>query len=123
LLTASVAGFFGLAVSALWADSTAISLLAITLGASGTLAVLPLFWTQPPALLNGAAAAGAIALINAVGNLGGFVGPYVVGALKDTTGGFTSGLLIAAAGVLGTGILTMLLSGRPLPRDAMGMKP
>jgi ACS family tartrate transporter-like MFS transporter len=119
LLAASCAGSLGLAVSALFADSPAIAILGITVGATGTLAVLPLFWTQPPSLLGGAAAAGAIALINAVGNLGGFVGPYVVGTLKETTGGFTSGLMVAACGVLMTGILTMLMSRRPLPRDAM----
>jgi MFS transporter, ACS family, tartrate transporter len=121
LLAASFAGFLGLALSAVFARSPAISLLAITVGATGTLAVLPIFWTQPPALLGGAAAAGAIALINAVGNLGGFVGPYVIGVLKDATGRFTSGLLVAAAGVLSTGILTILLSPRPVSRDATGM--
>jgi MFS transporter, ACS family, tartrate transporter len=110
LLTASVAGFLGLAVSACCADSPIISLLAVTLGASGTLAVLPIFWTRPATLLGGAAGAGAIALINAVGNVGGFVGPYVMGLLKETTGGFTGGLLVAACGVLMTGILTILLS-------------
>ena len=119
LLAASCAGFVGLTVSAVFAASPAIAILGITVGASGTLAVLPLFWTQPPSLLGGAAAAGAIALINAVGNLGGFVGPYVVGALKETTGGFTSGLLVAACGVLTTGILTMLMSRRPIARDAL----
>lgn len=110
LLIASVAGFLGLALSALLADSPALSLLAITLGATGTLAVLPIFWTRPATLLGGAAGAGAIALINAVGNIGGFVGPYVVGLLRETTGGFTGGLLVAAGGVLLTGILTILMS-------------
>jgi ACS family tartrate transporter-like MFS transporter len=67
-------------------------------------------------LLGGAAAAGAIALINAVGNIGGFVGPYMIGSLRQATGSFTGGLLVAAAGVLLTGILTMLLGRRPVPR-------
>jgi len=120
LLTAAVAGFIGLAISALFADSPAISLAAITLGATGTLAVLPIFWTRPATMLGGAAGAGAIALINAVGNIGGFVGPYMMGLLKERTGGFTGGLLVAACGVLLTGIFTMLLSRRRLmPRDAM----
>jgi ACS family tartrate transporter-like MFS transporter len=116
LLAASVTGFLGLAASAVFADSAAISLVAITIGAMGTLAVLPIFWTRPAALLGGAAAAGAIALINAVGNIGGFVGPYVIGSLRQATGSFTGGLLVAAAGVLLTGILTMLLGRRPVPR-------
>jgi MFS transporter, ACS family, tartrate transporter len=115
LLAASVAGFLGLAISARFADSPLISLLAITLGATGTLAVLPIFWTRPATLLGGAAAAGVIALINAVGHIGGFVGPYVMGALKETTGRFTGGLLVSACGVLLTGILTILMSRRPTP--------
>ena len=110
LLTASIVGFLGLAVSAWFADSPAISLMAITVGASGTLAVLPIFWTRPATLLGGAAGAGAIAFINAVGNVGGFVGSYMMGLLKDATGGFTGGLLVAACGVLLTGILTILMS-------------
>jgi hypothetical protein len=61
------------------------------------------------------------ASVYGLGNLGGFVGPYVIGVLKDATGGFTSGLRVAAAGVLSTGILTILLSPRPASRDATGM--
>lgn len=123
LFAASVLGAVGLALSAVFADAPLIAVGAITLGATGTLAVLPLFWTRPAALLGGAAAAGAIAFINAVGNVGGFVGPYVMGWLKESTGGFTGGLLAAAGGVLMTGILSMLLSRRPIPRAVLGIKP
>ena len=63
---ASLVGFLGLAASAA-VDSPSLSVLAITIGAAGTLAILPIFWTLPAAILNGAAAAGAIALINALG--------------------------------------------------------
>lgn len=121
LLAASLVGSLGLAVSALFADSAVIALIAVSFGATGTLAVLPIFWTRPAALLGGAAAAGAIAFINAVGNIGGFVGPYVIGALKQSTGQFTGGLLVAAAGVLLTGILTMLFS-RSEPAGALRIK-
>jgi cyanate permease len=58
---------------------------------------------------SGAAAAGAIALINSVGNIGGFVGPFLIGWLKETTGSFTGGPLASGTGVLLTGILTMAL--------------
>jgi ACS family tartrate transporter-like MFS transporter len=57
------------------------------------------FWAMPPQLLGGAAAATGIALINAIGNLGGFVGPTLIGALHQATGGYT-GSLLALAGVL-----------------------
>lgn len=51
------------------------------------------FWAIPPHILTGAAAAAGIALINSIGNLGGFVGPTLIGALYDATGGYTGGLL------------------------------
>ena len=79
-------GFLGLAASAYAGGSVLLSLIALTVGVAGTLAVLPVFWTLPAALLRGAAAAGAIALINALGNIGGFVGPFAVGWIKLRTG-------------------------------------
>ena len=51
------------------------------------------FWAMPPQLLGGTAAAAGIALINSIGNLGGFVGPALIGALYDVTGSYTGGLL------------------------------
>jgi MFS transporter, ACS family, tartrate transporter len=109
IAAASVVGFLGLAASAYLPDSPILSVVAITLGAAGTLAILPIFWTLPAAILSGAGAAGAIALINALGNIGGFAGPYVIGWVKDATGSFTYGLLVVASGVLFTGILAILI--------------
>jgi MFS transporter, ACS family, tartrate transporter len=56
----------------------------------------PVFWAMPSALLSGAAAAAGIALINSIGNLGGFVGPYLVGLMKDATGSTDGGLITLA---------------------------
>ncbi len=64
----------------------------------GANAMLPPFWCLPSMLLSGSAAAVGIALINALGNTGGFVGPYVIGFVKDKTGG-TTGSFLALAGV------------------------
>ena len=83
---------------------------AIAFGAAGTLTVLPIFWTLPAARLRGAAAAGGIALINAVGNIGGFVGPYAVGWIKSATGDFRYGLMVLAAGVLATGLVALFVA-------------
>ena len=58
-----------------------------------------IFWTIPTRFLTGLAAAGGLAFINSVGTLGGFVGPYAVGWLRDTTGSFSAGLM-AMAGLL-----------------------
>jgi ACS family tartrate transporter-like MFS transporter len=64
----------------------------------GANAMLPPFWCLPSMLLSGSAAAVGIALINALGNTGGFIGPYVIGFVKDKTGG-TTGSFLALAGV------------------------
>ena len=69
-------------------------MLALTVGGIGIFASLPTFWTLPTAFLSGPAAAGGIAIINSVGNLSGFVGPFVVGKIKDETGSFTVGLVV-----------------------------
>jgi ACS family tartrate transporter-like MFS transporter len=98
----------GIAASA-FADNPYLKMLLVSLGSFGVFAALPLIWTLPTAFLSGAAAAGGIAAINALGNLSGFLGPYVVGYIKDRTGSFTGGLLaIAAAGAVGM-IVVMLL--------------
>jgi MFS transporter, ACS family, tartrate transporter len=109
IAAAALAGFAGLAASAYLGRSPALSIIGITLGATGTLAILPIFWTLPASLLRGAAAAGAIALINAIANIGGFAGPYIVGWVKGVTGSFTYGLLAVASGVLLAGIAALLI--------------
>lgn len=105
---ASLAGCLGLGASAYLPGAPVLSVAAITLGAVGTLAILPIFWTMPAARLSGRAAAGGIALINAVGNIGGFAGPFVIGWIKQVTGSFALGLLIIAGGVLLTGLIALL---------------
>jgi MFS family permease len=109
IAAASLTAFLGLGASAWLVNSPLLSVVAICIGAAGTLAILPLFWTLPAAILDGAAAAGAIAMINALGNVGGFAGPFVIGWIKDATGSFTWGLLAAAGGVLLTGIMAVLI--------------
>jgi ACS family tartrate transporter-like MFS transporter len=70
----------------------------------------------PTAFLSGTAAAGGIALINAVGNLGGFVGPFLMGWLSDLTGSYAVGLrVLAGAYVLGALIALALTFDRAKP--------
>jgi MFS transporter, ACS family, tartrate transporter len=68
-------------------------------------AYLSPFWTLPTAYLGSAAAATAIGTINSVGNLGGFVGPYIFGYLKDATGRYETGLLFLSASMFASGLL------------------
>jgi MFS transporter, ACS family, tartrate transporter len=85
----------------------------LTIGAMGVFGVLPVFWTLPTAFLSGAAAAAGIAIINAVGNLAGFAGPYAMGFLKDRTGTFSAGLYAIAAVVFVAMIVVFALHHDP----------
>jgi MFS transporter, ACS family, tartrate transporter len=106
---ASLVGFTGIALSAALRGSPVLSVVAVTVGATGTLAMLPIFWTLPAGVLRGAPAAGAIAFINAIGNIGGFVGPFAIGWIREATGSFTWGLVVVAAGILLTGVIAVLI--------------
>ena len=89
-----------------------ISVLALTFAVSGRWSSIPPFWGLPTAFLSGTAAAGGIALINSVGNLGGAVGPWVMGKLKDMTGSYSAGLRCLAAAFIVGGILSICLKIR-----------
>jgi ACS family tartrate transporter-like MFS transporter len=97
----------GFATSVLLNDRPVASFIALCVAALGTFAATPPFWSLPTAFLRGAAAAGGIALINSVGNLGGFAGPYLVGWLKDWTGSFSGGLLVLAAAPALAALMTL----------------
>jgi len=100
-------GALGLALSVILAKDGNLAIAALTLGLSGIMTTLPLFWSLPTAFLAGTGAAAGIALINSLGNLAGFVSPYAVGWLKDATGSTNAGVyLLAAAMVVGV-ILTL----------------
>jgi ACS family tartrate transporter-like MFS transporter len=88
-------------------------ILLFTASALGTKAYLPAFWSLPSLFLTEAAAAGSIGLINSVGNLGGAVGPTLVGFLKDSTGSYLPGLVfLASSMVLSSMIIIALGLGR-----------
>ena len=71
--------------------------LALTVAMIGLYATFGPFWSVPPMFLRGAAAAGGIALINSIGNLGGFGGPYLIGWVKETTGSYAAAMGVFAA--------------------------
>jgi ACS family tartrate transporter-like MFS transporter len=83
------------------------SLIALTVAAAGIYATLPVFWTLPTALLTGTAAAAGIALVNSIGNVGGFVGPTLLGYFKDQTGDYATGLTVLAVMVALSGALVL----------------
>lgn len=67
------------------------------------------FWAMPTALMSGTAAAAGIAVINSVGNLGGFFGPYMIGVVRNSTGSFKGGLLVVASALALSGCLAVTL--------------
>jgi D-galactonate transporter len=75
------------------------------------------FWPLPSVFLTGSAAAGGIALINSVGNLGGFAGPYIMGWVKDATGSFKAGLYVLAGFGIAAAVVTLMIV-RSAPRPA-----
>lgn len=81
----------------------------LVLTAVGTYAPMSVWWAYPTTFLSGPAAAGAVGMINSVGNLGGFVGPYVTGWAKQQTGSFTGAMWYLAASLALAGVLILTL--------------
>lgn len=106
-------GFAALAAGLFYAGTAATLagvLLALTFVNTEVSAAKPPLWSMPGRFLGGAAAAAGIATINALGNLGGFVGPAMIGLLKGGTDSFLGGLYFVAALMLLSALLTLLLA-------------
>jgi ACS family tartrate transporter-like MFS transporter len=89
-----------------------LALAALAFGAIGLYSATPPFWSLPTAFLRGDGAAAGIGLINSVGNLGGFVGPYLMGWLQGVSGDFRIGLRVLAASAICSGLLVLTLRDR-----------
>ncbi|HEX7812544.1 MAG TPA: MFS transporter [Burkholderiales bacterium] len=105
-------------ITSAYIGSPVLAMVAITFAAIGMYCSQPVFWAMPTGYLSGVAAAGGIAFINSIGNLGGFIGPFAVGWLKDNTAnGFQAGLTFLAACLL-TGAIVAVIVGRSVMRRA-----
>jgi ACS family tartrate transporter-like MFS transporter len=102
----------GIGASAFLSDPTS-KMTALTIGAFGVFASLPIFWTLPTAFLAGAAVAPGIAVINSIGNLSGYFGPFAIGWIKDATGSFAWGLTTIAACAVMALVITLALGHDP----------
>lgn len=101
---------------ALYLGNPVAAMAAVTVCAVGVCAALPTFWALPTNFLTGAAAAGGIALINSLGNVSGFVGPYVTGWLRDWTGTQRAGLWVVGICMVSAALVVLRLdrtAGRP----------
>ena len=100
----------GLAIPvALYLSNPWLAMIAVTICACSVLAALPGFWALPTASLTGAAAAAGIGLINSLGNLSGFVAPYVTGLLSDATGNNRLGLWVVGLCMVSAAAVTWAL--------------
>jgi ACS family tartrate transporter-like MFS transporter len=109
-------------------DSSTVSLLGLCLAVMGMMSMLPVFWSLPTSFLSGAAAAGGIALINSMGNIGGLVGPGAIGLIHDhdQPNSYTGALLALATIMVAGGILAFFAphdSGLTATRTPKGSEP
>jgi ACS family tartrate transporter-like MFS transporter len=105
----AAAGATGLFLAVAFKENLWLLVLSFTICQVGQRSVMSVFWAIPPMLLTGSAAAAGIALINSIGNLGGFFGPSIMGWLRDLTGGFSGGLLVLAGALIVESILVSQL--------------
>jgi MFS family permease len=102
---AAAVGGAGLALSAAFAHNTGLTVACVTLASAGGLVSMSLFWSFPGSTLVGAGVAAGLAAINSVGNLGGFIGPYLLGGLTDWLGSSQAGIAILGGFMVAAGAL------------------
>jgi nitrate/nitrite transporter NarK len=116
LVIPALACAVGFVVSSLAADNTVIAIIFLSIAACGVLTCAPLFWSLPTAFLSGTGAAAGIAVINSVGNLAGFLSPYLIGILKDYTHNNQSGMFMLAGTLVVGAIAVLRTSARMVNR-------
>jgi ACS family tartrate transporter-like MFS transporter len=104
-----VIGATGFLLTVAFPATLTITLTTLSIAAFGIWGTLGPFWTMPTAFLRGHAAAGGIALVNSIGNVGGLAGPYLIGWVRDTTGGFSSGLVTLAAVLIAAAAIALAI--------------
>jgi MFS family permease len=109
---AGILGAAAFAASGIPGISGAVGLLLLTFATIGIMCAFSTFWALPSAVLSGTAASAGIAWINSIGNLAGYVGPYVIGSIRDATHSMMPALLALAASALISSAITLRVSSR-----------
>ena len=117
MAAAAIGATIGFIVAAT-AENAFLAIAGLCLAFAGSKASLPPFWALSTQFLKGTAAAGGIALINSVGNLGGFFGPSLVGVIKDKTGSNFGGLALLGACYVGVAILAFAVPNKARSQTA-----
>lgn len=99
--------------AALYMANPYLAMVAITVTTCSIMCAMPVFWALPSTFLTGTAAAGGIALINSLGNISGFGGPYVTGWLTDLTGSGKAALWVVGAFSLASAAVVLRLGSAP----------
>ncbi len=121
---ATIIGGVCLALSTMWEGNTLVTAALLSVATSGALIAQALFWSFPGSLLTGVGVAAGLAAINSFGNLGGFVGPYLLGLVTDLLGSRTAGVgvlggfmvvggVLIAAGCRRFGVRQLQAAGEP----------
>lgn len=111
-----IAGAAAFAVSAIPGISGAIGFVALTVATAGLACAYSTFWSLPTAFLSGTAASAGIAWINSVGNLAGYLSPYLVGKIRDSLHSMTPALLLLSFCSLGSALITIVFFKQRRPR-------
>ena len=117
MASALLVGAASLIVCGYATSSALVSIVALCGAVIGIMCYQSTFWPIPSSFLTGSAAAGGIAMIVSIGNLGGFVGPYLIGVIKQSTDSF-SWALISVAAFLALAAILIRLVGASLQRQA-----
>ena len=112
----------GLVASVAFASALVPTLLALCIAVVGVYMLKGPYWATATEMLPAATAAAGIAAINSLGNLAGFVGPFLIGAIKDETGSFALALLPLVAFAVLSGIVVLAM-GRQVPVTAPAQSP
>ncbi len=109
LIIPMVVGALALTLASFFPHNLAISIVLLSIATAGMLTSTVMFWSLPPAFLGGVWAAAGIGAINSIGNVAGFVSPYVIGSLVSVAGDLRLGLYAIAGSVLLGAILVLLV--------------
>jgi D-galactonate transporter len=106
----------GLLLAANFSDNVVLVMIGLSLATMGALTGLPMFWPLPAAFLGSAAAAAGLALINSMGQIAGFLSPFLVGWIKDATGSTDMALYILSTVLFIGAMLVLVVPARLVNR-------
>jgi MFS family permease len=109
-------GAFGLLASVIVRHNLMLTVVSLSIASAGIISFSPVMWTLPTAFLGGAAAAASIGAITGLGNMGGFVAPYIIGWIRETFHGSSSAIGIIAGGLFISALIALSFDSKMVNR-------